>query len=86
MAGPGTNISVYVATMTGYVYPQHALRNVNNGIACKKNICELNAIIQHDSYIFLVISIRGVISAQWQLVIKRRYLDDSVESDEKDQE
>ena len=68
--------------MTGYVYPQHALRNVNNGIACKKNICELSAIIQHDSYIFLVISIRCVISAQWQFVGKRRYLEDGIDSDD----
>ena len=84
----GTNISVYVATMTGYEYPQHALRNVNNETACKKTIYELSAIIQHDSssYISLVIPIHGVISTQWQFVSKRRYLDDGVESDDKDEE
>ena len=62
----GKNISVYwyAATMTDYEYPQHALRNVNNETACKKTIYEVSAIVQHDSYISLVISIRGVISAQ----------------------
>ena len=34
----GTNTSVHVATMTGYEYPQHPVRNLNNETACNKTV------------------------------------------------